>query len=253
MKTALHQPSRGIVTCARPDPISNRVRIRRALNAEYDRLAHFHYRAGPPATRILTLAAYDIVAREPVGVLVVSMPVLNAPWRDAPWPGRFTGPDKRDNARRINRALRTISRVIIDPRWRGVGLAKSLVRAYLDAPLTEFTEAIAAMGPCCPFFGAAGMHEFPVPPSAADARLRASLETMGIDIWRLADPAHTNAQAFTSTTLDREIRRWAAASRRFRARAGEPIEHLLPLAANVLLSPGRAYASGRALDDGEHH
>jgi predicted GNAT family acetyltransferase len=236
MTTICHELLRRAGPCDRFDLVEDRIRIRPAPNAEYDRLAHLHYRAGPPATRVLTLAAYDTRERDPVGVLVVSMPVLNAPWREAPWPGRFTGRSKRDNARRINRTLRTISRVIIDPRWRAVGLARSLVRAYLNAPLTEFTEARAAMGPCCPFFRAAGMQEFDVPPSAADARLRAILQAMEIEAWRLADPAFTPTVAGASVTLEREIRRWAGASRRLRARAAEPIERLLPLVPVALLS-----------------
>lgn len=62
----------------------------------------------------------------PLGVLVVSMPVLNSRLRPLAWPSRYRTGDRRADARRINRELRTLSRVIVDPRVRGIGLATRL-------------------------------------------------------------------------------------------------------------------------------
>ena len=117
--------------------------LRAGTMRDYHALARFHYRATRPATiaRILTLD--DPNHDEPVGVLVLSMPTLNGRWRDEAWPGRFRARDRSAAAARINRELRTISRVIIDPRYRGLGLAARLVRAYLSSPDTPATEAIA--------------------------------------------------------------------------------------------------------------
>lgn len=235
------------------DPIGSRIIIRPARSDEYAHLAGLHYRAGPPATRVRTLGAYDRASGQAVGVLVVSMPVLNASWREAAWPGRYLCADKRESARRINRELRAISRVIVDPRWRGVGIACALVRAYLCTPLSEKTEAVAAMGGCCRFFRGAGMREFIVPPSGADTRLRGFLAAHGIAEWTLADPVHLLPTVRCGTELEREVRRWSAASRGRRARCNGPVEELLVLAASVLLSPARAYASGGLSDQRREH
>src|SRR5205823_1709377 len=108
-------------------------------------------------------------------VLVVSMPTLNGRWRELAWPGRFCGGDQRACARRLNEEVRTISRVIVEPRWRGLGVATRLVREYLRSPLTEKTEAAAAMGVCCPFFEAAGMRAWRLEPDRRGVRLLGAL------------------------------------------------------------------------------
>lgn len=118
---------------------------------------------------------------EVVGVLVASMPTLNGRWRPIAWPGDYDTPDRRENARRLNRDLRVISRVIVDPRYRGHGLAVRLVRSYLHDPPTRRTEALAAMAHACPFFERAGMRRIDMPPSKADARLSLALSQQGLD------------------------------------------------------------------------
>src|SRR5882724_8632387 len=117
---------------------------------DYAPLARFHYRAQRPATCVHTLSAIDRTNGELVGVLTISMPTLNGPWRRLAWPRLFrdhrsTPRTKGSDAARVNRHLRTISRVIIDPRYRALGIARRLVEAYLESPLTRCTEAIAAM------------------------------------------------------------------------------------------------------------
>ena len=76
--------------------------ITRGTIADLDRLAHLHHRPGRPATWSRVLVAHAAEGTgSPVGVLVVSMPTLNAPWRDLAWPGRFRSADKRADARRV--------------------------------------------------------------------------------------------------------------------------------------------------------
>ena len=113
---------------------------------------------------------------ETIAVLVASMPTLNGRWRAIAWPGEYDTPDKRANARRLNDEVRVISRVIVDPRYRGLGLAVQLVRAYLEDAVTLRTEALAAMAHACPFFERAGMRRIELPPSKADAKLARALK-----------------------------------------------------------------------------
>jgi predicted N-acetyltransferase YhbS len=57
----------------------------------------------------------------------------------------------------VNRHVRTISRVVVHPQFRGVGLASGLVRAICRAAPTRYVEAFAVMGRVHPFFEKGGM------------------------------------------------------------------------------------------------
>ncbi len=78
-----------------------------------------------------------LVEQQLAGVLVVSMPTLNGRWRHAAWPDvDWAAGGRTAAARRLNLRVRTISRVIVEPRCRGMGVATKLVRSYLAGPLT---------------------------------------------------------------------------------------------------------------------
>ncbi len=213
-----------------------RCAIAPGTRADYAALARHHYRAGPPAT-------FDRILRathegRTVGVLVVSRPVLNARWRDGLWPGRFDGPDPRRRAERLNRELRCISRVIVDPRYRSLGLAAALVRAYLRAPLTPRTEAVAQMGAFSGFFRAAGMRSTPVPPSRRDAALLHVLRAARVQPWRLLDARFMRTLApARKAAIDHSLRRCANDARGTRALTRAPLARLAAAAAAHVASP----------------
>src|SRR5205085_372514 len=102
---------------------------------------------------------------EVLGVLVRSLPQLCCQLRDLATGGRYRTLRRRDAAVVLNREVRTISRVVIDPRVRGLGLAVRLVRHALThtSPAIHFTEALAAMGRVSPFFQHAGMTRYQRP------------------------------------------------------------------------------------------
>jgi len=179
---------------------------------DYKALASLHYRAGSPAVPVKTLCARDMRTGEIIGVLVVCMPTLNGAWRRLAWRDRYHTGDKRVNARRLNDEVRRIARVIVDPRYRALGVATALVRAYLDNPLTPCTEAVAAMGQWSRFFEAASMTRYELATPPAHARLLDALEYAGVEPYRLATPesAWRRAnQAAGEAFLARELRLWA--------------------------------------------
>lgn len=237
----------------RPQPIT----IEPATPEDYHRLAHLHYRAGPPATMARVLRAVrrvppniDPSQRLLAGVLVVSMPTLNSAWRDRAWPGFFTTPSKAHNARRLNTNLRTISRVIVEPRSRGLGVARMLVRAYLDNPLTPATEAIAAMGALCPFFQRAAMTPYTLTPDRHDTRLLDALAHLSV-----APESLTHAHPRPGSLLHRELIVWGRRRKLLRPGAPAPdhIRRLTPLAATRLCSRPRAYAYTKGERGDEPH
>ncbi len=216
---------------AKPRPI----RIVAGSQGDYDGLARLHYRATGPATVERIFAAIDDATGELAGVMLTSRPTLNGSWRRRAWPGRFDIGTKGERARLINTELRTISRVVIDPRYRGIGLARRLVRHYLDAPDTICTEAVAAMGPVCPFFERAGMTPFPLHDQARDVRMRTRLGELALAVDDLLRPIEEPGE------LARALRIWArksAATRRF---ASGPIETIARAAACALIAPPTAY------------
>jgi hypothetical protein len=65
--------------------------------------------------------------------------------------------DNRRRALWLRDNLRTISRIIVHPRFRGIGLASQLARCLCDDCPTPYIEAIAAMAALHPLFERAGM------------------------------------------------------------------------------------------------
>jgi len=225
--------------------------VRRATRADYLRLAPMHYRPGRPATIDRVLGAFESETGELAGVVVVSRPVVFASWRDLAWPGRYTRGSVRALAQRINREIRCISRVIVDPRFRSMGVAERMVRAYLRRPITPCTEALAAMGTVTDaggFFGRAGMRMYRVPPRGPDARMLDALDHAGIGRWRLADPRGLQklmGAGAWARFVEREARRWASATGRVAGWRDAPVEELLRAVARSAASTPVAFAHTR--------
>lgn len=183
--------------------------------SDFEALAPLHHRPARPATIRRILTAHEPgcgPARCPLGVLVVSMPVLNGPWRGLAWPGVFDTGCRKCDARRLNHprlGVRCISRVIVRPEWRGRGIATRLVRAYLRRPLTRRTEAIVSSSFSAGFFDRAGMRRYTLPPSPDRARLFDLFAQHGVDPSRPEDAA----RLIDPFLLGRELRRWACRSR----------------------------------------
>jgi hypothetical protein len=187
------------------------------------------------------LCAADRESGEVVGVLTVSMPTLNGAWRAAAWPELFGGLGKRELARRVNAELRVISRVIVEPRWRALGVARRLVEAYLSSPLTRCTEAVAAMGRFCPFFVRAGMREVEVAASARDARLGRALEEVRVEAWELVEVERARA-LMRRGAMKSAIESWGRDARGTRGMSGV---ELAVAAGAALAARPRVYVSER--------
>ena len=212
------------------------IRIAAGTLDDYDKLARLHYRAATPATIERVFAAIDDTTGELAGVMLTSRPTLNGSWRRLAFPGRFDLGTKSEQARRLNAELRTISRVVIDPRYRGIGLARRLVRQYLDAPDTVCTEAIAAMGPVCPFLERAGMTPYPLTDQARDVRLRTRLDELELSVDDLLRPIDEECE------LEIALRIWSRKSAATRHLDAGPIETIARAVACALIAPPTAYA-----------
>ncbi len=205
------------------------LRIERGASGDYQQLASFHYKSGRPSA---VTAVYRMVHRAPtvvgrfvgrsdettiVGVLVRSLPSLCCQLRDRATSDRYRGMGVLAAAAMVNREFRTISRVVILPQWRGIGLAVQLVRHALDDPETAYTEALAAMGRVHPFLERAGMVRYDRPPRPEYARLLDALDRLDFNTGSLASLRLVLAALETKSANDRrwidsELRRWHRAA-----------------------------------------
>ncbi len=235
----------------RPTPPSQSTWLVRALEGRertntLERFATLHYRAGMPSTCVRVLAACNNTGHI-AGVLCVSIPTLNAPWRARAWPELFSPPlSPSNNAAIVNLYVRTISRVIVAPADRGSGIASLLVRAYLDNPQTPLTETLASFGRFSPLFERCGLRRVQFPDSRRDIALARALRERGIPPWTLVSLDEAQRTLARDAALRDAVLAWARNSkstRRFTHERTPKVDRLLVLGAAGLVARPAAFVA----------
>lgn len=153
---------------------------------DYKKLKRFHYRGSKLGA---VWKIYSLINEHPVnrrmaaliGVIVYTMPSPNVEMRNICTDNFFTGySDRSFQMQLINRSVRCISRVIIDPRFRGLGLASRLVGETIEFEPFPLIEAMAVMGHVNPFFVKAGMNKCEMGLTALAQSLANAIEYVGI-------------------------------------------------------------------------
>jgi len=154
---------------------------------DYRRLARYHYLGGQtgPASAIFVLICPG--GKTPVGVIVYSNAPAVLELRNIATNHVFAGLDRSTQLELINANIRRISRVVIEPRFRGLGLASRLVRETMPLVDVPIVEALAVMGWVNPFFESAGMKAYKAKPSAAGVQFIEALSIIGIEQAGLID------------------------------------------------------------------
>ena len=164
---------------------------------DYKKLAHYHYRDSPEAGLGPFAAIYAIrpnarikwrADTDTVGVIVYTMPNPHIELRNVATDGLFAGLDRDTQLALVNKNIRRIARVIIEPRFRGIGLAAWLVRATMPLMKVPFVEALAVMGLVNPFFEKGGMQAYTAKIPMRNARLIEALSSVGIEGRCLINP-----------------------------------------------------------------
>jgi hypothetical protein len=167
--------------------ICKKLRIIRGCLDDYRQLAHYHYRNSPlgPFAAIFALKPAPGLAgalhTRTVGVIVYTMPSLSLELRNTATDNFFAGFDKSTQLALINKNIRCISRVIIEPRFRGLRLASRLVRQTMPEMNVPVIEAMAVMGMVNPFFEKAGMKAYTAKMPARCIQLIEALSMVGIE------------------------------------------------------------------------
>jgi len=194
------------------------IRIQRGAREDWDRLAPLHYRShhAGAVTDIFRVVHRAAGQRETlVGVIVYSRSPLSLAARNRATGGRYRVGRNLAAGRLVNEELRIVSRVVIAPNWRGLGLASRLVAETLPRVGTPYVEALAAMGRVHPFFEQAGMTAYPgAPGPAGSERLRSALEAVGLGRCarrsaEALDAALKSLAPAARRLAEREIERWA--------------------------------------------
>ncbi len=160
---------------------------------DWERLGRYHYRGERLACHsgIWVLRHRKGTCKrsgaEAVGVIVYKMPSAGCAMRNVAMGQMFKGLDRGTQLQLVNRMVRCIGRVVIEPRYRGLGLASRLVRETLHLVGTPVVEAMGVMGWVNPFFERAGMKAYRGAEPLGAARLREAFSVVGIEEDELTD------------------------------------------------------------------
>ncbi len=172
--------------------LCRKVQIVPGTYADYKQLAQYHYRDNGPGqfTSIYALRPAPNSGRhqQTVGVIVYSTPNPGLELRNIATKNFFIGFDQSTQLALLNKNIRRISRVIIEPRFRRLGLAARLVRETMPMMNFPIIEAVAVMGVVNPFFEKAGMKAYTAPEKDRNIRLTEALSAVGIENNLLIDP-----------------------------------------------------------------
>lgn len=155
---------------------------------DYRRLARFHYCGSNPGPASAIFILCHVGSKTPIGVIVYSNAPAVLELRNIATNHIFAGLDRSTQLELINTNIRRISRVIVEPRFRGLGLACRLVRRTMPLVNVPIIEAVAVMGWVNPFFERAGMKAYKAQPSAAIVQFIEALSVVGIEQTELIDP-----------------------------------------------------------------
>jgi hypothetical protein len=178
-----------MTTCS----IHKELEIAPGAMSDYGPLAAYHYRDGRPA---VVKAVYTIkpkrslgtLGQKPAGVIVYAMPSPRIELRTIATGGIFRGFDRQTELELLNRHVRCIARVIVEPRFRGIGLAVRLVRETMPMLEVPIIEALGVMPLVNPFLERAGMKSLAPRVPVEHVELLEAFSAVGMEEGDLIDP-----------------------------------------------------------------
>jgi predicted N-acetyltransferase YhbS len=160
--------------------LTQEIRLEEGTFLDYKTLSQFHYRTShcPAPRKVFVLKR----GSETCGVIVYGFASPVCFGRSRVWKGTLE---------RLQREVSVISRVVVHPKFRSVGLGVRLVRDTLALAGTPFVEAVAVMARYNPFFERAGMRRIAESkPSAAVVDALECLGGLGFDCALLGGVAY---------------------------------------------------------------
>jgi len=172
--------------------IASHLEIVEGNRGDYEGLSRYHYRGESlgPYVRIFAMRGRFATASRAgtAGVIVYTMPTVALELRNVALGGMLEGLDRQARIAIVNRNIRRISRVIIEPRFRGLGLAVRIVKETMPKMDVPMVESLAVMGQVNPFFEKAGMVRYDGGMPERCVRLIEALSAAGIEEEELNNP-----------------------------------------------------------------
>lgn len=160
-------------TKPRPISLEKEIRLDRDTREDYGVLEDFHHLEDLGASQYLYKFSYR---SEVVAVISYAMPFFQVSLRNHMFP-EFRGRYKADA---VNRDIIRISRVIVHPKYRGIGVGAKIVRETMPLMDRRIVETIAAMPKYNPSFEKAGMMRAgTIPYNPEQEELLETLKTFG--------------------------------------------------------------------------
>lgn len=180
----------------KPCSINKEIEISLGVTKDYHDLSKFHYR-----THQLGAAhsIYKVTHHgDLIGVIVYSYGPLALR-------GRNTFTDRyKSRARLMNKEVKMISRVVVLPKYRGIGLSIELVKKTMPLTGMKHIEILSVMGKHNPFAEKAGLTLIDVPPAALPGKrktLNALLEKNDFDTQLIGSVLY-NEEHLQNVTLE---------------------------------------------------
>jgi energy-coupling factor transporter ATP-binding protein EcfA2 len=167
---------------------------------DYYQLASFHYRSHKVAgvRKIFSLKRGE----ELCGVVVYSYPPAACFGRRMVMP--------RMSMRELNEKLTIISRVVVHPKYRTIGLGHKLIRETLEHAGTPYVEAVAVMAKYNPFFEKAGMRKIAESQPVKEAlKITEALSKLGFNPTYLRSPKYVLKKLASLNIQDLSVLRTA--------------------------------------------
>ena len=132
--------------------LSGELDLTEGSRSDWPHFARWHYRGAGlgPVRRVFLLWH----GPEPVGLCIFGFGALSNAARNRAFglPGKLTGA----LARRINRDFASVTRLVLDPRYRGAGLASLFLRRCCERVEWPWIELVSEMATVVPFAESAG-------------------------------------------------------------------------------------------------
>jgi len=178
-----------------PDPpILEDMTYRRGDRLDWLKLKPLHYAAGDPATYHSVHVLEHPEIAHPAAVAVLSYPDLHSGGRNLATEDAYKIAGSSARAQRLNREVLRMSRLVVAPEFRCIGVARKLVLSFLPSLTIRYLECSTSMGRYSGFLEKLGFRHVPQSSSPAEGAM--------LD-W--ADREHVPDQAALSPDL---LRGW---------------------------------------------
>lgn len=152
-------------------PLMQELIYERGTPADWKRMKHLHYASGSPATyhSVHVLRHPDVPG--PAAVAVYSYPDLHSSARNLATDDEYVIHGSGPRGRRLNRDIVRLSRVVVAPELRAIGLARHLIQLSVPTLDVAYVEATASMARYTGFLEKSGFRHVPQGTSEAEAQL----------------------------------------------------------------------------------